>query len=295
MEPFRAEILTLFQSTYRLEPLNDEGVQEAVEGPAKLFGVDFQPGLVPELINDFHHRDNVTRWDPTTGMAVDLPMLQLICSELWKEMTRQGRKTITRDLYRNLGGQAGILQAYLRQVMPNSWRRKVLTAQLMRYLAPSDGHKTSYSAENLSELEELDRERVEQELERLSDSEVRVLRNRSYAGNTFYELYHDRFISFIGPSRDKILQDDKKRRGFILVSKIFFSILVLMGIFLLVSSEVRLRDFKKYTDAKMAKLNPSMAESEKTEIFEDVANYLINKKEDPLDYVAIYLGRRKTA
>ena len=66
-----------------------------------------------------------------------------------------------------------------------------------------------------------------------------------------------------------------------------------MGIFLLVSSEVRLRDFKKYTDAKMAKLNPSMAESEKTEIFEDVANYLINKKEDPLDYVAIYLGRRE--
>ena len=165
LEPFRMEILTLFQSTYRLEPLTDEGVQEAIEGPAKLFGVDFQPGLVPELINDLRHEDNVTRWNPVTGMAVDLPMLQLICSELWEAMTRRGQKTITQALYRILGGQSGILKAYLRQVMPGNWRQKKLTAQLMRYLAPSDGHKTSYSAENLAELEELDPNRVEQELQ----------------------------------------------------------------------------------------------------------------------------------
>jgi Novel STAND NTPase 1/FHIPEP family len=291
LEPFRMEILTLFQSTYRLEPLRDEGVQQAIEGPAKLFGVEFQPGLVTDLINDLRHEDNVTRWDPVTGMAVDLPMLQLICSELWKEMIRSGQKTITKSLYRNRGGQAGILKDYLRQVMPNSWKEKIITAKLMRYLAPSDGHKIPYSAETLVELEDLDRNQVERELVRLSAPEVRVLRDRSSEDNVFFELYHDRFISFICPWRDQVLQEDKRRRLLAFGSKIFFSILLLTGIFIFGFSEIRLREYNKYTDEQMKKLNPPMVDSDKKEIFEKVADYLLNRKEDTIDYVGVYLGR----
>ena len=99
----------------------------------------------------------------------------------------------------------------------------------------------------LAELAEFDPDRVEQELKRLSDSEVRVLRDRSYEGKVFYELYHDRFISFIGPWREKVLQDDKRRT--MVEARIINSFRnSFSDIF--AYSEWKIINHKKYTDGK---------------------------------------------
>ena len=52
IEPFRQEILTLFQSTYRLESLPAEEVRKAVINPAARFGGEVEPALADRLVAD---------------------------------------------------------------------------------------------------------------------------------------------------------------------------------------------------------------------------------------------------
>ncbi len=205
LEPFRSEILNLFQSTYRLEPLDDNAIQEAIEGPANLFEATYEPEFVKKLIDDLRQQRPQTEsgYRSREGAAVDLPMLQLLCAELWK---RGDKKTISLGLYQQLGGQKGILETYLKKVMPHRWWKKKLTARLMEYLAPSDGLKMSFSASFLASRIHRPIPRVRTELERLSDPEVRVLRSSRYGtGDVRYELWHDSFIRIIAPWRDGVL------------------------------------------------------------------------------------------
>jgi hypothetical protein len=222
LEPFRSEILNLFQSTYRLEPLMDEGIREAIEGPAKLFGFRYESekkdnfgniteeGLVTRLIEDLRHDQGAAPSQATRALStpVDLPMLQLVCDELWKGREEcEEKDTISLKLYRKLGGRQGILDQYLRKVVPKEWKEKTVTAKIMKYLAPRSGYKMAYAAEDLAEITELPPAVVKSELERLSDSEVHVLRSRRYGGGrVLYELYHDKFISIVTPWREEVLK-----------------------------------------------------------------------------------------
>ena len=226
LEPLRAEILNLFQSTYRLDPLGTESLREAIEGPAKLFGAHYEPDLVSDLIAGLpedspdSHEVGAGRQRRDGGEApTDLPILQLVCDELWKEARgreqakrrgeaeEQEQITISRGHYLELGSRRGIVEKYLRGVMPHRWREKQLTARLMRHLAPPDGHKVSFSAKHLAEVIEVPRARVQLELDRLSSPEIRVLRSRGYeSGHTLYELWHDSFIRIIAPWRDDVLK-----------------------------------------------------------------------------------------
>jgi hypothetical protein len=206
---FLSEIMDLFHSTSRLEPLKDDAIREAIENPASLFEAHYEPEFVKKLIDDLRQEQPKTEIGTRSqeDAPVDLPMLQLLCEELWK---KGDKKTISLDLYRRLGGQKGILEAYLKDVMPNRWKQKELTARLMEYLAPSDGHKMSFSAGFLANRTELPVERVQAELDRLSDPEVQVLRSSSEGeGNVRYELRHDSFIRIIAPWRDGVLSQHR--------------------------------------------------------------------------------------
>ncbi|MBU5611434.1 nSTAND1 domain-containing NTPase [Geomonas azotofigens] len=214
LEPFRPEVLNLFQSTYRLEPLAGRDIRELIERPAGLFGVKYETELVERLVVDLLQegpRGSATDAFPSPDTPVDLPVLQLVCDELWSERGRA--ETLPLELYQRLDGRQGIVERYLRRVMPQRWSDARLTALLMRHLAPPDGHKVSYSARHLASLCNFPQQRVTAELERLSGSEVRVLRSREYeGGSVLYELWHDSFIRIISPWCDGILKRDKKRR-----------------------------------------------------------------------------------
>ncbi|MHB9074687.1 MAG: nSTAND1 domain-containing NTPase [Desulfobaccales bacterium] len=228
LEPFRSTILNLFQSTHRLGHLTGPNAREAIEGPVKHFGAQYDPedpDLINILLKDLRQEQPAAKPglpvpEIDAATPVDLPILQLIGEELWKEtiVREAGKKTtgepaelgpitITQRLYQQeLKGRSGIQDRYLRRVMPDHWRDKKVTAQLMKPLAPRSGHKRAFSAGELSEETKLPLERVQSELERLSGPEVRVLRSRKYgAGPVLYELCHDSFISVIAPWRDDIL------------------------------------------------------------------------------------------
>lgn len=201
LEPLRVEIPTLFQSAYRLEPLGEPGCRAAIVEPAGKFGVTFEEPLVSELVGAVRMGRG--------AHSVDLPMLQLVCDELWTSVHPRRGDVIQMSAYQDLGGKDGILEAYLTRVMPRDVLGRVRTATLMLHLAPPDGHKMSFSASHLAKLTRVRESRVAGELARLSSPDARVLRSRGYGSGerrtVLYELQHDAFVSVVAPWRDRVL------------------------------------------------------------------------------------------
>ncbi|HEY5673385.1 MAG TPA: ATP-binding protein [Malonomonas sp.] len=274
LEPFRTEIFTLFQSTYRLEPLKIDSTREAIEKPAELFGVTYQPELVDKLVTDLtqvQQAGKPVKLSVEKDGSADLPILQLVCEQLWKEAAKSQEKSIPLSLYQKLGERKGILAKFLLGVMPRRWSKKYFTAKLMKHLAPSDGFKVSLSGTYLRErFFRIFRKSVQAELERLSRPEVRVLRTRNFAeGQVRYELWHDRFIGIIAPWRDRQLRRFKIQQGL----GIFISAIIL------ITTGVGFKDrydLRKNTSQIMKK--DDMTAQQK---FDHVASYLLWSRKGP--------------
>jgi hypothetical protein len=216
LEPFRNEILNLFQSTYLLDSLDDRGLRDAIEKPVEIFGGEYESELTAQLVADLRASEDREAL-ATSRAPVDLPMMQIVCGRLWQETLNRKQTTLTLAAYKSLGGADKILETYVRDVMRKRWSDKLLTAKLMRLLAPASGLKKPYTAVELAENDSLNLARVCTELERLS--EQRILRVREYHGQKLYELQHDAFVRFISPWRDEILKRDKVRRRFVAAGK----------------------------------------------------------------------------
>ena len=79
------------------------------------------------MIADLREAAAKTTVAGTTG-SVELPMLQLVCRQLWLK-SENGH--LTGELYKRMGRAERILRDYVREVMPRSWRGQALTARLM--------------------------------------------------------------------------------------------------------------------------------------------------------------------
>lgn len=212
LEPLREDILNLFASTYRLEPLDVEGTLAAIEHPAKLLGKSYEPELLQQLVRDLSvGRQDDVRPREGEGRAIDLPMLQLVCSRLWDAAKERGEDVLSVELYeRRLGGYRQILEDYVRNVMPSSWSGRYRVARLMTPLAPASGLKISFSVEDLAQITEIKASRIETDLKRLSGA--RVLRTRQYRHSQRFEVQHDALIRVIAPWRDAVLRRARIRR-----------------------------------------------------------------------------------
>ena len=73
----------------QLGPLSEEGFTQVIERPAELVGLELEPRLVRQLVNDTEAQDA-------------LPLLAFTLRELWQLRSESGRITV--DDYRNLGG-----------------------------------------------------------------------------------------------------------------------------------------------------------------------------------------------
>ena len=249
LEPFKAEILSLFSSTYRLEPLDEKGLREAIERPAGVFGVEVDPTLIDSMLQDLGHQDEDETADRVpSDSRVELPMLQLVCSQLWTAWRKRSHGRLDRELYESLGGARRILDDYVLGVMPVRWRDKVRTARLMKLLAPPSGLKMSYSVDDLASTTEIDEARVAAELQRLSD--MRILRPREYRSGRRYELQHDALIQIVSPWRNQVLRRARLiRRGLGIVA------LVGVAIAMLAASYYRgYREARQMTDWAFADL-----------------------------------------
>ncbi len=231
LEPFRSEILHLFQSTYRLQNLGINEIRSAIELPPGHFGGSCEPALVDLLIRDLKPGGDTADSDSTPGKQeerVALPMLQLVCSQLWVSVKSTRDKALTVALYTRLGRIQGILGNYIESVMPKETNDKRVTARLLQFLAPPSGLKTSFSVADLAALTNLQPVRIGDELRRLES--CRILRARKFRQEERFELFHDAMIKILSPwvsdvrNEEKHSERRKKLRNIMLVAGIFFVI-----------------------------------------------------------------------
>lgn len=210
LEPLRVDVLHLFRSTYRLEPLDDEALRRAIEEPAKLFDVSYEQGLIPALLTDLRraHRDVGSAARDPHDRSVPLPFLQLVCDDLWT--AKGGRAQITRSLYREQGGVRGMLERYVRSSMPRSWRQRVRTASMLEYLAPATGLKSACAARDLARYTNYRVSDVQAELRRLGA--LHILQRRTVSGQELFELQHDVLIGILAPWRDDVIARARRLR-----------------------------------------------------------------------------------
>jgi WD40 repeat protein len=205
MEPFRQQILNLFQSAYRLEALSEADLRDAICRPAEEFGGSCEQPMADQLIRDL--REGPAEAAAGAFPRVELPMLQLVCRELWMHAA-EGKLSL--DLYARMGGVRRILDTYVRNLMPKSTREQSLTARLLVHLAPPSGLKMSYAVEDLSSMTGLASAVIAAELVRLS--RARILRTRQHRGGERFELEHDAFIPVLSSWRDQVLDRAQRRR-----------------------------------------------------------------------------------
>ena len=212
LDSLRGRIMNLFSSTYRLRPLDEVGVREAIMRPAEQCGGSVEPGLVDALVKDLRG-DSPEQLPTATGLLpgnVELPFLQLVCSQLWAAAEGDGHR-LTLARYEKLERRDGIIRAYVRGLIrPLSRRQRTELARLLDLLAPRSGAKMSFAAEDLSHNAKVSSERAAQLLDHLA--KTYVVRVRSTPGTTWYELYHDAFIRVLRSWVDDELKWVERRR-----------------------------------------------------------------------------------
>jgi hypothetical protein len=218
LEIFSDDIVTIYDSMFRLEHLSDQGARDAIVRPAEKFGVLVQPDLVKTLIRDLKKRDEalVLSVGPTAP-GVELPFLQIICERLWKELQESpdsnASNQLPLSLYDRLDRREGIIRRYVEGLASElSPRLQEDAAAILKRLAPRSGIKASCTPIQLSEDTGLPVDRVERILQPFADHYV--LRPRLIGSTKWYELYHDAYIQVLTGWIDGKLAGKRERERF---------------------------------------------------------------------------------
>jgi photosystem II stability/assembly factor-like uncharacterized protein len=183
---FEQAIPTLYDTRVRLMPLDREAARAAIERPLEPFGVQFEPALVEQLLNDLG------------GEAAAPPQVQLVCAALYASLPAS-EHTITGARYVELGGAKGILQRFLKDELARvPAHQRDIARGVLEELVSSQGTKTPRAA---SELQRALATSADELMPVLHTLAGRLLRVIARAGaEPLYELAHEYLVGEIQPS-----------------------------------------------------------------------------------------------
>ncbi|RKH35750.1 protein kinase [Corallococcus praedator] len=184
------------RALYILRPLSQEGVREAIVGPARSRGVAFESGEVLQAL--------VTSTAPGVG---SLPLLQFALAELWERRNpEQGR--ITREALDAMGGVAGALSRHADGVLGRLGPAEYASARrLLLRLVTAEGTRSERGEEELVESSDGSSRAALRAL-----VEGRLLHTRTLGGQPRWEIAHESLIASWGTLRDW-LDDDIGQRA----------------------------------------------------------------------------------
>ena len=236
LNEFREEIPSIFHNNanIQLRPLDDAAALRAIVEPARICGLEFEPGLPEQIIADLKHlqaRDEPERGvhaaspadaagasekqdalkDGTRGSGLKaalpdaadigvLPItLQIVCHKLWEKRPAKGQP-VTRQLYAGskeeggLGGAAAIIRRQLDESLQQIPRSEY---GLMRKL-----FRVLMTADltkrlrSIDDLAEILRLRDREKLKALLENltKVSVLREEHSEKSAWYEFRHDYLV-----------------------------------------------------------------------------------------------------
>lgn len=184
---FRPRIHNPYENDFLLNRLTREEAREAITAPARKFKINFEPGLVDEILDDLG-RDQVAP-----------PQLQLVCSALYETLT-PGEKLLTKEIYEvREGGTNGILHGHLERVMKRLPPEERATArQVLESLITSVQQRALRSRTELIQslsARGLNLPDLQSAIDQLVES--RLLRVEESDEGPAYELAHDYLLDKI--------------------------------------------------------------------------------------------------
>ncbi|HJS19964.1 MAG TPA: ATP-binding protein [Anaerolineales bacterium] len=219
LDRFEGSISTLFDNYLRLEHLEHSAATEAIVKPVDRFnqllaepGIQFniEPVLVEKVIEqvqtgqivigDLGRGQVVPRSAPekvsSDNIRVETPYLQLVLTRLWDEEMKQNSHVLRLTTLSLLGGADQIIRTHLDEVMkylkPD---QQEVAAYLLHYLVTPSGSKIALSTEALAHFSDISLSRVENVVDQLAASNVRILRpvtaGETDGKETWYEIFHD--------------------------------------------------------------------------------------------------------
>jgi hypothetical protein len=111
LQPLEAILPNVLNVRYRLERLGREAAREAIEQPAALYGISWEPALVQRLLLDLS--------DPESG-GIGPAQLQINCERLYRETISRNPnppQQISLALFESLGNTTSLLGDYLTETV----------------------------------------------------------------------------------------------------------------------------------------------------------------------------------
>ncbi|MFZ5902759.1 MAG: SUMF1/EgtB/PvdO family nonheme iron enzyme [Chloroflexota bacterium] len=174
--------------SYRLKALGTQAAQDAIEEPAKKFGLSVESKVVDNIINELADKGQV---DPA--------QLQIVCDRLYNRLPESSNE-INETLYNDLGGVKQILTDYLDEILFDFGTKRMTVAhKILRNMVtswftriPITYAEAALSASDVPEWSELDTKEL------LSDLiKVRLIRRIVETSDESYELTHEFLINKI--------------------------------------------------------------------------------------------------
>ncbi|WP_152918239.1 nSTAND1 domain-containing NTPase, partial [Ardenticatena maritima] len=181
LDALRETFPGLLDVRFYLPPLARETARAALEDPAALFGVTWEPPLLERLLDDLTDE---------TGRVVP-PHLQIVADALYRHVVEgEGRTTLTSEDLEWLGGTIALLGRYLDDIIatfppPEQPRIRMV----LGLLVGSSGLKTRVALDEIARSADLDGDTAQHLLEQLVAQ--RLVRRYETPSGIYYELTHD--------------------------------------------------------------------------------------------------------
>lgn len=194
LEPYARSVPTYFSNTFHLELLGVKAALEAIQKPAQDVGGEFTDHAAAKLVDDLR-RTQVQQLDGTTrpqlGLYIEPVQLQVVCYRLWETKAADDNQIDESDLEGVVNVNQSLAEYYALSIsrvaqaanVPErsirEWfDRKMITPEGIRSQVRM-GAETSDGLDN----------QAARQLEN-----AHIIRAEKRAGQTWYELAHDRLI-----------------------------------------------------------------------------------------------------
>ncbi|MCG8606935.1 WD40 repeat domain-containing protein, partial [bacterium] len=235
LDRFKGRIPNLFDNYLRVDHLDRKGAEDAIRKPVDKYNeeneskrakITIEPSLVDQVLEQLRTgrvvlgergRGAVLSGSKSrNGYArIETPYLQLVMTRLWSEELRKGSTTLrARTFSEELGGAQTIVREHVAGAMDGLNEEHRKTASLIfNYLVTPSGTKIALTIPDLASYTKLPKMKVKSLLEKLAESEIRIVRPVASPGKKAslrYELFHDVLTPAIMYWRSHYIKEEEK-------------------------------------------------------------------------------------
>lgn len=180
MAEFEAFLPSVLDNRYRLNLLTKEQAREAIVGPAKLFGIEFEETLVESLLQELFLE------------GIDPPQLQIVLDRLYHSRDPQSQR-ISQKIFEGLGGVKDILIGYLQSTLNEDLKEhRDLARSMLKTMVTERGTKAVVEVSEIARRLNQPPEDIRLVLDRLL--EARLVRSLNQGEEHLFELAHEYII-----------------------------------------------------------------------------------------------------